>query len=196
MRIATHRISIRREGWIYMLVLAFVFVGALIRDINLLMLLFGMLAGPLLYSWWYQWACLRRIEARRIAPAGMHAGDTREVAIEVTSARRWFGCWGLGVDDYLRPAGSAGRRPLRAGRGWIVYLRPGETIRLVYQFTNARTGTMQIWPLGRDDVVSPRIRASWRVTFEMPQRLMVWPKLGEFCNVPWPAISLARSCEP
>ena len=40
--------SITREGWQYLVIFALVFGGALVNDVNLLLILGSMLAGPLL----------------------------------------------------------------------------------------------------------------------------------------------------
>ena len=46
-----HHMSISREGLIYLGVMGIILTAAVIRQINLLMLLYGVLAGPLLISW-------------------------------------------------------------------------------------------------------------------------------------------------
>ena len=44
------RLSVGAEGWYYAVVMVLVLAGALLREINLLMLLAGLMAGPLLFN--------------------------------------------------------------------------------------------------------------------------------------------------
>ena len=43
--------TICREGWYYLLVTAIVFIGAMVKEVNLLLLLAGMMMGLLLFHW-------------------------------------------------------------------------------------------------------------------------------------------------
>ena len=45
------RTTVCREGCIYLLVLAMVFGVAISREVNLLLMLAGILVGPLVFSW-------------------------------------------------------------------------------------------------------------------------------------------------
>ncbi|MEX2560982.1 MAG: hypothetical protein WD403_13760, partial [Pirellulales bacterium] len=69
------RVAISREGWCYLVVMAFILAGALLRQINLLVILFGMLAGPMLASWRLVKATLRRLDVKRNLPDSISAGD-------------------------------------------------------------------------------------------------------------------------
>ena len=44
------KIRLTREGWFYVVVLCFILGGAILREVNLLFVLAGMLAGPLVLS--------------------------------------------------------------------------------------------------------------------------------------------------
>ena len=43
--------TICREGWYYLVIVAVVFGGAVFKEVNLLLILAGMLLGPLLLNW-------------------------------------------------------------------------------------------------------------------------------------------------
>ena len=73
--ILKHRTVICREGWYYLVVLGFVVGGALMRQINLLLIIAGMMAGPLLYNWREVIASLKGLHVRRKLPEGICAGD-------------------------------------------------------------------------------------------------------------------------
>ena len=60
---------ITREGWYYLGMLGFIIAGAVIRDINLLYIMAGMMLGPMLYSIYASTKSLRRLTIdRRFQP--------------------------------------------------------------------------------------------------------------------------------
>ena len=63
-----------REGWYYLLVLAMVLAGAMARDVNLLLVLAGMLAGPVIFSWRAVILLLRGLQIQRRTPQTVCAG--------------------------------------------------------------------------------------------------------------------------
>lgn len=168
--------TIRPEGWCYLAILAVLFLGALIRDINLLMLLFGMLAGPVVYSLWYGWFALRKLEVRRELPDQAHAGQPFEVTIELTNQRRLFGVWAIMVNDAIRVV--EGRASAREAGLVFLYLGARKSKKLSYQIQLLERGTYEFGPL----VISTRFPLGlFRRTIVVPQveRLTVWPRLGE-----------------
>ena len=82
---ADHRLSICREGWAYILVTLIVLAAAILRQINLLMALFGMMAAIPILSWRVVQASLKRLEIRRKAPESISAGDLLVVEIEAVN---------------------------------------------------------------------------------------------------------------
>ena len=58
-------ITVCREGWYYLLVLGLVFCGAMLREVNLLLILAGLLLGPLLFNLRAVVVTLRNLEVRR-----------------------------------------------------------------------------------------------------------------------------------
>ncbi len=79
---STRRTTISHEGLAYLIVFLLVFCGALIREVNLLVVLAGMLAGPLLLSRFMAVHSLRGLQARRkrrraSAPATCSSGASR-----------------------------------------------------------------------------------------------------------------------
>ena len=102
------RITITREGWCYLIVVAFIFFGAVIRDINLLVLLFGMLVGPLLYSCGAVFLSLRGVRVSRQMPSEAVAGEPFDVHLTLVNGKRRLPSWG-----WQSTIGSS-----RCGRRW------------------------------------------------------------------------------
>src|SRR5437879_2184707 len=107
------RITLCREGLYYLAVLGFLLAGAITRQINLLMILFGMLAGPLLLSWRMVKASLKRLEIERTLPGSISAGDLLHVKLKLTNRRRRLGSWALVAGDSIEREGAPqGESPL------------------------------------------------------------------------------------
>lgn len=123
-----------REGFYYLLVVAFVFLAAMIADMNLLMILAGMLAGPLWFGYRWVGLTLRDIVVARRLPPTVGAGDPLVVAVEVHNQRGDLGSWALVVEEPVEristgqvvarpvvffPYVPAGQSRVRAYRGQI-----------------------------------------------------------------------------
>ncbi|MEX0866344.1 MAG: DUF58 domain-containing protein [Pirellulales bacterium] len=80
------RTTICHEGWYYLLVLAFVVTGSVLREINLLVVMAGMMLGPLLINWRHVVLGMRGVTARRKLPAALTAGELIEVRLHVRKA--------------------------------------------------------------------------------------------------------------
>ena len=71
-----HYTLLTREGWIYLALLMLLLIGALVRQINLLVVLYGMLAGPLLLSWALSRRTIVGLVLKRHLPDSIPAGET------------------------------------------------------------------------------------------------------------------------
>src|SRR5262245_5145582 len=83
-----HHMTICAEGFGYLVVMAFILTAALIRQINLLMVLYGILAGPLLLSWPLVRRQVKRVDVERHVPKSVVAGEPFFVELEVRNSRR------------------------------------------------------------------------------------------------------------
>ena len=171
------RTTICREGWYYLFVLAFVLTGAILREINLLMVLAGMMIGPLLFNWRMAVAALRNIDVRRTLPEAVHAGDVLAVQLEVTNSNRRLGASAVSVDDVIRVGSSSGKRRTSGGGALLAHVAAGESISAVYRGRPRRGrwrfGSLKVstsFPLGF-------IRRT--VTLRNAAEVIVYPRLGK-----------------
>jgi uncharacterized protein (DUF58 family) len=95
------RVRITREGWIYLIILAFVSAGALLRNINLLMLMTGIMIAPLFLSWRICLAMLRNLLVVRTIPNQLFVGKPSIISWCVTNRRRSIPTWQLVVQDHI-----------------------------------------------------------------------------------------------
>ena len=68
------------EGWIYVIIVCFIAVGAVLRNVSLLILATGMLLAPLIFNWRVCVANLRSLSAKRVVPEHGHAQTPMSVA--------------------------------------------------------------------------------------------------------------------
>ena len=73
--IQRRQITLCRESWYLIFVLGFVLCGAVFREVNLLVLVAGLMVGPVVFGWRLVAATLRRLEVRRRLLVRIGAGD-------------------------------------------------------------------------------------------------------------------------
>jgi len=168
-----HQTVLCREGWYYLLVLALVLGGALVREVNLLLVLAGMLAGPVLLSWRLARVTLRGLEIHRKMPHGVCAGDLLVVQLKLTNTRRRVGSWAVAVEEPIR---FNDEQPVQA-EVFFSYVPPGESRRGIYRGRLPRRGRYLLGPL-RVSTRFPFGLIRGTITVGRPQALIVFPRLG------------------
>ena len=64
------------EGWVYLVFLAFITIGSILRNVNLLVLMAGLLYAPLILQWRACNKLMRNLRAARAIPQRLHAGES------------------------------------------------------------------------------------------------------------------------
>jgi len=171
------RITITREGWYYLLVLALVFAGAMAREVNLLLVLAGMLLGPLVFNLHAVVVTLRGLKVRRKMPQGVCAGDLLVASVSVSNTRRRLGTWGAVVEDELQHDSAEAREKAVRPAVLFPYVPAGQSRKGVYRGRLVRRGRYRLGPL----------RVSTRFPFGLfcrtivvgaTETLTVFPRLG------------------
>ena len=191
------RTTICLEGWYYLLVLAMVGAGAMLGEINLLLVLAGMLAGPVLFGWRSSVRATDGLEVRRKAPQGICAGDLLVTNVRLSNLRRRRGGWALVVEEEIRresgpsspgerAAGgkAAGEEPIRP-RVLFPYVAAGESRIGVYRGRLARRGRYRLGPL-RLSTRFPFGLFCRSITLDEIETLTVFPRLGQLTRA-WAA---------
>ncbi len=117
-----------REGWYYLMAMAVVLLTWMIAGDNLLLLVAGMLFGPLWLSWRLVVATLRGLETQRKMPRGICAGDLLVVNVDVANTRKKVSSWAVVVEEEIR----------REENG-----RPGRPIRPAVYFPHVAAGQLK-----------------------------------------------------
>lgn len=135
-----------REGWYYLLVLSFVILVAVLRHINLLFILVGLLVGPLIFNWRLVVASLRQIDVRRKLPRRICAGDPLTVDLTVFNRRRRLDSWALVVNDSITLEGSTAKDQRTQVEILLPHVAVGGSDHVAYRAQLTRRGKYRIGP--------------------------------------------------
>ena len=172
------RITITREGCYYLFVALFISGGAVGGEVNLMLLLSGIMIAPLLLHWRILSVSLQRLDLERRVPAYVHAGDPLRVHLVLHNGRRRVGSWCMVVRDQLR------RNSKRRDVGDLA------STQVMFPFTSAgnKTTVSYQWMLNRrGEYQFGALRLMTRFPFGLlkgsrkmqgTQLLLVYPRMG------------------
>ena len=174
----TERQILTREGLIYFLGGVLLLAAGLWQQVNLILLVFTLSAGPFLASIFGGRTMLRRLSVVRRLPAYVFSGDPLVIDYTLENGRRWFAALAVFVEDSLVPVDRSitgaverdtasvfreGRGP-RSGAGSLGIREPR---RGKYRFRDLDVGTR-----------SPFGLVEHRVTIGLSDQIVVYPTIG------------------
>ena len=169
--------SLSGEGWYYLFVLAFVITATALREMNLMLVLVGMLLGPLLFSWRLVVATLAGLEVERKLPSGICAGDLLLVNVGLHNTRRRLGSWAVAVEDEIRAEAGPGRGRSIRPTVFFLYVPARRSRAGVYRGRLTQRGRYRFGPT-RVSTRFPFGLFERRFTLNETQSLVVAPRLG------------------
>src|SRR5690348_6387639 len=146
------RAWLTREGWYYLALLAFVLGGAVIRSGNLLLILAGMMTGPLIFNWRLVIAGLTGLIIKRQLPSPVVAGEPLTVEFRAENTRWWLSSWLLRIEDRIERVEEGihnapqSERPLSA-TALIPHIPVSGSATGTYRITIHRRGRYRLGPL-------------------------------------------------
>lgn len=150
-RIATRlgfesRLLLPREGLVYLAMMLVIAVAALTGGNpdtgNMLLLVFGLMAGPFVVNGWIVVLMLMKLKVERTAPAMIEAGAVFRVAVSLSNLRPLLSSYLLQVQDQVSgPGGEQQPKVL------FMKIGPGERRTAEYQLRIIRRGTWTLGPL-------------------------------------------------
>jgi uncharacterized protein (DUF58 family) len=184
------RAWLTREGWYYLAVLMFIIGGAVLRSVNLLVILAGTMIAPLLFNWRLVIASLMGLAVRRQLPVQILAGESLTVQIDVENARWWMSSWLVTVTDWIEPP----QQPLTGQASAVKRWRPFRSIAIraetliphvpaggkalgTYRVTLSRRGRYRFGPL-QVSTRFPLGLVRGHITLPLYGELIVAPRLG------------------
>lgn len=94
-----YRAHVQREAYIYMLILATLCLGALLGRSNMLLLVFGLMAGPFVLGGQITLLVLNRLKALRELPDFAIVGQPFSVRLKLTNSKRGLSAWMVAASD-------------------------------------------------------------------------------------------------
>jgi uncharacterized protein (DUF58 family) len=170
------RISMTHEGWYYLVLVGALLIGAMLREINLLLLLSVLLAGPLFLCWRLVLITLRGLTIRRRMPRGVCAGDLLVVNLEVTNGRRKTTSWALVAEEQIVRLNGAREAPVKPAV-FFSHIQAGQTRRREYRGRLPQRGRYRVGPL-RISTRFPFGLFHGLVIVDQVDTLTVYPRLG------------------
>lgn len=140
-------ISLTREGVYYVVVLAFIIGGAVLREVNLLVILAGMMIGPLLFSWRWAALSLANLSVERKLPLQIAAGDPLIVDFEVRNHRRRMTSYAIVVTDMVTRIEPTAIDPPSYPQTIVPVIRPETSAFGSYRCLITRRGKYRFGPL-------------------------------------------------
>lgn len=172
------KFRLTREGIHFLAVLLFIFVGAVIREINLLILLAGSMIGLLILQWRFNTRTLLKLTAIRRLPMYAVVGKVTSISLELTNPKLWLGSWLVVVEDRLHQLAPHSKKLNDQGVAAIDEIRPRGSALCRYELEFHERGKYCIGPTTISTRFPIGLGRGWR-TLDNARTLIVRPQLGE-----------------
>ena len=137
------KVSVTPEGWYFLLVVLFIVGAAVMREVNLLIILAGMLLGPWLLHWRMVITSLRELDLQRQVPDVVCAMQPFRVDITVHNRRRRLGSWCLTVEDRIGSVNHDSQQQVPV-EVLIPYVAAGDSFTASYHWLVDQRGLYQL----------------------------------------------------
>ncbi len=175
------RFKLSREGFHFVLILLFILIGAVLRDISLLVLLAGVMFSLLLVQWRLGMRTMTGLDLKREAPQTAVCEIPIEISLKVYNHRRWLAAWLLTVENPIEQL--APIRRSQSGKVLTVIddvapncFRKGTVQVLFHQRGHYRLGNISLWTR------YPLNLGKTSRQFPASHSIIVHPKLGTLTN--------------
>ncbi|MGN6545463.1 MAG: DUF58 domain-containing protein [Aureliella sp.] len=175
------RFRLSREGFHFVLILLFILVGAVLRDISLLVVLAGVMLGLLFIQWRVGLRSVWGLELKREVPAAAVSGTPIDVRVTIFNRRRTLGSWLLTVEDQIEQLAPAHKFSHQRALTVIDDVAPGHHRQGTYQVVFHQRGHYRIGPTTLSTRYPLNLGTSTR-TFLSSNSLVVHPRLGVLTN--------------
>ncbi|MBT4011190.1 MAG: DUF58 domain-containing protein [Planctomycetaceae bacterium] len=172
------RILITTQGWYYLFVVLFIVGGAIMREVNMLVILSGMLFGPLLLHWRLTISSLENLSFRRKFNNPTMAGVETRMEILLENHHRRWGVWFVQLHDRIRKVNQDSPADASEIQLAVPYIFGRSVARIPFTWDIAQRGIYEMGPL----YIESRfpfglIRA--RRTLRERESIIVCPQLGK-----------------
>ncbi len=163
-------------GWYYLVLLLCILAGAILQQLNLLMLLFSCMVFPLFWNWRVSRRSVAGIRAQRDVPHRLDAGTTCRTSVRLHNSRRRGRCWSILVRNRL--VRLAPRPAEQVAVAWAPQVPPQEAVRASSPPWRLPRGIYQ-WQTLQVESSFPLGLVSSTVSYEVHEPMVVFPALGQ-----------------
>ena len=185
-KLARVRLSLTMEGWIYLIILSFVSVCAVLRNVNLLIVFTGVMIGPLFLSWRLGRGVIRSLIVKRILQNRIHVGQIVNIQWQLTN-RGELPAWYVRIEDKITNQNEidSDQKPARLERSRIGnsnlvfdYVPGGSSKFMSYRALFTTRGQYEIGPAKVGSMFPMGLVANW---FKIDRRetVFVAPRIGQ-----------------
>lgn len=175
------RFRLSREGWHFLFILLFILVGAVLRDISLLVVLAGVMFALLLIQWRVGTRSIAGLDVKREVQSKTVCGVLIDVRITVFNRRRSLGSWLVTVEDHIEQLSPGKRANYERGLTVVDDVAQGHHRQGIYQLLFHQRGHYRIGPTTLSSRYPLNLGRSSR-QFLTRNSIIVHPRLGVLTN--------------
>ncbi|MFK7778351.1 MAG: DUF58 domain-containing protein [Gimesia sp.] len=175
-RLGRNRVSLPRDGMVYLLMMTVLFVGSILSRENMLMLVFAMMTGPFVLNGWITYSMLKKIKLKRLIPQRVMVGEIFTAEITLENNKRLIAAYLMEVSDVFTNRDET----LNAS---IVFRRVGPRQKLSahYHAKLMRRGIYQFGPL-QVSTMYPLGLVKRGTVFSVNDQIIVHPQIGKLSS--------------
>lgn len=96
------RVRMTSPALVYLLIMFTLFLGAMVGRQNILMLVFGLMAGPFVINGSITFQMLKGMRVQRRLPSRVMAGEIFSVDLQLDNRKRWLSSWMMFAQDNIQ----------------------------------------------------------------------------------------------
>jgi uncharacterized protein (DUF58 family) len=176
--VPTERTILTREGWWYFWVMVVLLIAGLWHQVNLILLVATLAAGPFLASWIGGRALLRKLTVVRRAPGYVFSGDPLVLDYQLENSRRWAAALALFIEDSLVSVDRSAPGTAVSPRIYFPRVPAQDRSRIRWQTVSPRRGKYRFHDLDLG-TRAPFGLVERRVTIPLADEVLVYPRIGQ-----------------
>ena len=138
-----------REGVNILMLTFFILIGAVLRDVNLMVILAGALVGMLILQWRLAFRTLLGLKITRRIPTTLNSRKSTIVEVRCVNPRNWLGVWFLNIRDVVYRIDRNGKK---LGDGYsntlcVPVVHPLSSRPITYDCTFLQRGAYRFGPM-------------------------------------------------
>jgi uncharacterized protein (DUF58 family) len=176
--VPTGRTIVTREGGCYFGVMLLLLIAGLVQQVNLILLVSTLAAGPFLTSWIGSRTFLRKLSVVRRVPSYVFSGDPLVIEYALENGKRWTAALALFMEDALVPVDRSASGTALQPRVFFPRVPSRERARVRWQGASPRRGKYRFRDLDLG-TRAPFGLVEQRVTIPLAEEILVYPQIGQ-----------------